>query len=373
VTWEHQSQGKIRRRQKMRGAPNAGTKRAAAEPRTALSHAMGERQKVRSMLDLQRQYGNRFVQRFIAQDAIQTKLQVSEPGDTFEQEADRVAEAVMRIPAPNVAEAASASGALQTLQTKELPALQRPAGCGRGTEEVPPVVHDVLRSAGRPLDRSVQTEMEARFGGADFSAVRVHTDARATESASSVNALAYTVGQHVVFGQTSVTMPKPLLAHELTHVLQSSAGKDSSLGKTPLRRQHAGVPESCTSREPNSSAVKTIIEDAIGGSMGSNHSVNDLNNAWYQVRSKREKPDGSNCCSAELAAAEHYLYARYAVANRDHSPVEMKVMIWGYGYLKFLVPKTGICPKSPDTQGSRDWGYRGADDGRSDLFHQELA
>jgi hypothetical protein len=51
----------------------------------------------------------------------------------------------------------------------------------------------------------------------------------------------------------------------------------------------------------------------------------------------------------------------------------MKALIWGYGYFKFLVPKTGKCPKSPDTQGSRDWGYKGVDDAVRDLFFQELA
>jgi hypothetical protein len=101
--------------------------------------------------------------------------------------------------------------------------------------------------------------------------------------------------------------------------------------------------------------------------------VNELRDAWFHVRNQREQPGGANCCNPELVAAEHYLYARYAVANRDHSPFEMKALIWGYGYFKFLVPKTGICPKSPDTQGSRDWGYLGVDDGATDLFHQELA
>jgi hypothetical protein len=139
-----------------------------------------------------------------------------------------------------------------------------------------------------------------------------------------------------------------------------------------LQRQEQ-VPASCDYREPDSDAVAEIIKNAYGGSRSNTYRVDELRDAWFHVRNQREQPGGVNCCSQELSAAEHYLYARYAVANRDYSPVEMKVMIWGYGYVKFLVPRTGICPKSPDTQGSRDWGYRGADDGATDLFHQELA
>jgi hypothetical protein len=64
--------------------------------------------------------------------------------------------------------------------------------------EVPRIVHEVLRSHGQPLDAGSLAFMEPRFGH-DFSKVRVHTDGRAPESAKSVNALAYTVGSHVVF------------------------------------------------------------------------------------------------------------------------------------------------------------------------------
>lgn len=88
---------------------------------------------------------------------------------------------------------------------------------------VPPVVHDVLRSSGRPLDRPTRSFMESRFGS-DFSGVRVHDDARAAESARAVNARAYTVGQDIVFARESfephTSAGKALLAHELAHTIQ---------------------------------------------------------------------------------------------------------------------------------------------------------
>ena len=103
--------------------------------------------------------------------------------------------------------------------------LQRHA-TGPATPNVPPIVNEVLGSAGQPLDFSTRAFIESRLGH-NFSQVRVHTDARAVASARAVNALAYTVGQDIVFaaGQYAPeTMSgKRLLAHEMTHVLQQSA------------------------------------------------------------------------------------------------------------------------------------------------------
>jgi uncharacterized protein DUF4157 len=88
---------------------------------------------------------------------------------------------------------------------------------------VPESVHEVLRSPGQPLDRDARAFFEPRFGR-DFSSVRVHTDAKAAESARAVNALAYTVGENVVFASgrysKSTTAGQRLIAHELAHVLQ---------------------------------------------------------------------------------------------------------------------------------------------------------
>src|ERR1043166_7403016 len=76
--------------------------------------------------------------------------------------------------------------------------LRRAAVTEHAPPEVPPIVYDVLRSPGAPLERGTRSFMEERFGD-DFSAGRVHTDARAAESARAVNARAYTVGSHISF------------------------------------------------------------------------------------------------------------------------------------------------------------------------------
>jgi hypothetical protein len=101
--------------------------------------------------------------------------------------------------------------------------LQRRQGTGPEPSGAPAIVHETLRSPGEPLDRRARDLLEPRLGQ-DFSGVRVHTDAGAAASARSVNALAYTVGERMVFaaGQYSphTAAGQKLLAHELTHVAQ---------------------------------------------------------------------------------------------------------------------------------------------------------
>lgn len=102
-------------------------------------------------------------------------------------------------------------------------ALQRKSSNNSELLEVPPIVHEVLQSSGQPLDKEIRAFFETRFTH-DFSNVRVHTDAKAAESAQAVNALAYTVGQNVVLGAgqyaPATSAGQRLLAHELTHVMQ---------------------------------------------------------------------------------------------------------------------------------------------------------
>lgn len=112
--------------------------------------------------------------------------------------------------------------------------LQREAATAAVAEgRAPPSVHDVIRSAGRLLDEATQTEMESRLGF-DFGGVRIHTDSAARESADHVDARAYTVGNHVVFGEGAYVPEsaegRRLIAHELVHVMQQAdAGYNSAL------------------------------------------------------------------------------------------------------------------------------------------------
>lgn len=114
-------------------------------------------------------------------------------------------------------------GECEECREKRLSLQRSPPQPAASSQAVPPIVHDVLGSSGQPLDAGTRAFMEPRFGH-DFSRVRVHTDAKAAASARAVNALAYTVGRDVVFGQgqyaPGTSIGKRMLAHELTHVVQ---------------------------------------------------------------------------------------------------------------------------------------------------------
>ena len=125
--------------------------------------------------------------------------------------------------------------------------------------DVPPIVHDVLRSSGEPLDATTRAFFEPRFGH-DFSRVRVHTDEKAAESARLVNARAYTVGDNVVLGSgqqpPSSSASRRLLAHELTHVVQQSHASSTSLMRDFALEPPADVPEQ---RELTAAQIREAI------------------------------------------------------------------------------------------------------------------
>lgn len=164
---------------------------------------------------------------------IQPKLTVNEPGDIYEQEADAMADKVMRMPAP-----AFFAPATPHLQRKcrhceeEERKLHR-----KETESATPVATPALNAyvgslsnGGQPLSESTRNFFEPRFGY-DFSNVRVHNDSAAVQSAQSINALAYTSGTNIVFNQGQFAPEsaggKQLLAHELTHVVQQNGSGSS--------------------------------------------------------------------------------------------------------------------------------------------------
>jgi hypothetical protein len=190
---------------------------------------------------LQHTLGNSRVTRLLGGPRIQPKLTINQPGDRYEQEADRIADQVMRMPEPGVQRACACGGAggdhpcAECAEEEEEADLHR-SPSGPGPPVAPPVVHQVLASPGEALDGSARGYMERRFGE-DFGHVRVHRDAAATASARSVSARAYTVGSDLVFG-TGQYAPhtaagRRLLAHELTHTLQQQGHRTLQRDFTP--------------------------------------------------------------------------------------------------------------------------------------------
>jgi len=177
-------------------------------------------------------------------EIIQPKLMIHAPGDVYEQQADKISEEVMRVPEPR--STAPTPGLRQdgALQTKTAVA----ATTGQTT--APPIVHEVLGSAGQPLDAAARAFMEARFGE-NFSQVRVHADEKAGRSATSIAARAYSVGNDLVFAKGQYAPRtregQALLAHELTHVTQQQAMPGQAIQRSP---DDAGMPDTQTVQPP---------------------------------------------------------------------------------------------------------------------------
>jgi hypothetical protein len=156
--------------------------------------------------------------------SVQAKLKIGKPGDKYEQEADRVADEIMRLPEPQMQRKECSSPSCKEDGEDEI--LQpKPIGSAgnAGAQLDHPLFQNVLASPGQPLDATTRSFMEPRFGQ-DFSGVRVHVNEQAAESARAVKARAYTVGGHVVFGEGQYVPRtdegKRLVAHELVHVGQ---------------------------------------------------------------------------------------------------------------------------------------------------------
>jgi len=176
---------------------------------------------------------------------LQSKLTISQPGDSSEQEADRVAEQVLRMPSPAVqrqCEACAGGGPpCPACDEEKSITVSRKAESTAGGE-APASVHSVIRSPGQPLAASTRAFFEPQFGQ-DLSHVRVHLDQDASQSARYVNALAYTVGSHVVFDAGRYAPGTPdgqrLLGHELTHVVQQSGA--GARGEAQVQRTVAST------------------------------------------------------------------------------------------------------------------------------------
>jgi hypothetical protein len=181
---------------------------------------------------LQRRLGNQGTAAFIARSA----LHVSSPHDASEREATAKAAEVLRSAAPaEEIHSLGASGAQRRACTE----VQREAA---GPDTAP---HDVSKdihadmTGGSPLPAGVRGFMEPRFG-ADFGNVRVHTDDRAAHMSESLNAHAFTVGNHVFFGKGQYRPETPggkeLIAHELTHTIQQGGAAQRSAGAMVVQR-----------------------------------------------------------------------------------------------------------------------------------------
>ena len=268
---------------------------------------------------------------------LQAKLRISEPGDHYEQEADRVAEQVMRMP-DGVMDGGRGNSATPLVQ-------RRAMGGGTGMMAAPLIVHDVLNSAGQPLDGATRAFFEPRFGH-DFSQVRVHADGKAEESARAVNAHAYTVGTDIVFGNgqyvSGSSKGRRLLAHELTHVIQQSSdllGRQPHMdvshptttgevetGRVPYQApvRHTGVREAAPTVLRRQPAEERALDDAPGPPLTRSE----------EIALSQTLPGGISVKVAPPMVSLH----NYAINSPDPKPEHKEVL----GELRHLLGKLKV-------------------------------
>ena len=170
---------------------------------------------------------------------LQAKLQINAPKDALEQEADAVAEKVLRSEPVQVTTGATAKLRRACAACRDDDELQRKEAGAATRLDFEDKVAAV--QGGRPLTDAERVFFEPRFGS-DFSQVRIHTNTQADIAANSVGALAYTRGHDIVFRQGSFDFGshagRHLLAHELTHVIQQGAASPTH-GSTVVHQRAA--------------------------------------------------------------------------------------------------------------------------------------
>ncbi|CAG0953893.1 hypothetical protein METP3_00373 [Methanosarcinales archaeon] len=221
------------------------------------------------ILYLQRTIGNQAVGRLIKSGALQAKLMIGQPGDIYEQEADRIAQRVMKMPGPKVSNEKNVSKPAPNNSIR-----RRCPGCKKGTKigkeeeeeklqkkeasgsQEEPVfkISDLQqklinsKGSGRTLTEDTRYSFESALG-ADFSNVNIHTGTDAVEMNKELGAQAFTHGSDIYFNagkyDPTSSSGKQLLAHELMHTVQQGGSallSRKQTGKTDGEYLKSGAP-----------------------------------------------------------------------------------------------------------------------------------
>ena len=208
-------------------AEKAGTRMAQASARKP---PRDDSPTANPVLTLQQQAGNQAVQQLLGRGLIHPKLTISNPSDPEEQEADGMADRVMRMhagtPISGHCSCSEGEEMCDECRQKQSTISRKASANGSAPGAAHKHIAQILGSSGQPLDPATRAFFEPRFGR-DFRHVRVHNDAAAAESARSIQAHAYTFGHDIVFADGQCVpgeaSGRRLLAHELAHVVQQKS------------------------------------------------------------------------------------------------------------------------------------------------------
>ncbi len=211
---------------------------------------------------------------------LQPKLTIGQPGDMYEQEADRVARQVVdQINAPPKIQAKAPRHPMQSVgERKPSPLDHHPVmkvqrhATGGEMDASPDLESSIQRSrgGGQPLDDGIRERMEGAFG-ADFSGVRVHTDGTSDQLNQSIQAKAFTTGQDVFFRKGMYDPGsrggQELLAHELTHVVQQTEGavrQSPQHSVMETKSAYEGHKQSAELKPISANGSKEVIQRDVG-------------------------------------------------------------------------------------------------------------
>ncbi|MFP3898144.1 MAG: DUF4157 domain-containing protein [Dehalococcoidia bacterium] len=264
-----------------------------------LARAQSDERRANTVLRLQQTYGNAYVQRLLTEIGAQAKLTISNPDDTYEREANRVAEGAVKALDTTVQRQEEQEEEEEELQMKPASVLQRqeeeeleevqmkPAselqrqdeqpmtGAGEdGTVQLSEALEariEKARTGGESLPDATRAALEPILGY-DFGGVRVHTDTEADELSRQLEALAFTTGSDIFFRKGAYEPEsmtgKGLLAHELTHVAQQRAAPmvQRTNGGTATAAEGEAAPAETATTAPATSALRALWDTMVIGS-----------------------------------------------------------------------------------------------------------
>lgn len=278
-------------------------------------------------------------------------LSISKPNDPSEVEADVIADNVMRMSHDEHERTVPSKAAAELVQRKH--------SSGVGSARVTGSIASRINSsgAGEPLAPTTRNFFESRFG-TSLHDVRIHTGDESARLNADVSAQAFTLGNDIFFGasqyQPDTISGRHLIAHELAHVLQQS------ITTSPfIQRQ---VPPAAAGTQASGGRSDAVVQALIDDALARNPSVET---AFRDLQSRRCVPE--NCGDENLAAAEHYMFARHFVQDGyllpDIKALFMTGAISVYAILKLIgvVPSLcpDICPVTPTSVFQVSWEIQG--------------
>ena len=173
-----------------------------------------------------------------SRNIVHAKLELTTPGDSYEREADRMADFVMRRQYTGIpTEKPSAASVVH-------PAISRSVSgsAGVAVDTATEVGIHASRGGGQPMPETLRSQMESGFG-ADFSGVRLHTDSKAADLSRGIQSKAFAYGKNIFFNsrlyQLHSVVGQHLTAHELSIARKGEgAGKQYNNGLKVLKIHH---------------------------------------------------------------------------------------------------------------------------------------